>query len=406
MYGLMKMIALTANITLFLAFEFKLKNHKKQVAIRRYYLQKLRLNNVLSFYPMLEMKSEVEIIRTIRKHLPMEVTQNKRPTKSVKNFTDVEKWQALATRDHTADDIFYFSVKTTGIYCRPSCSARPARRENIAFHATCADAEQAGFRPCKRCRPNETTLFKRHIKTIQQVCEIIEHSEEPPTLSELAKSVGMSRYYFHRIFKTIVGITPKAYVIASRAKKIRQHLMSSDTITQAIYDAGFNSNGRFYATATHRFGMTPSEFRKGGSNISICFCITKCTLGAVLIAVSSKGICEISLDKNPALLMRNFQDHYPKADLIDGNHEFEDWAIQKIAFIDTHVMDMDLPLEVRCIAFQQRLWHALNMAAIKFAITPTSVAHKTGNIKTHNTVANACAPSDDKRIIERAVSIN
>src|SRR5262245_19475885 len=200
-----------------------------------------------------------------------------------------EQWEAVKRRDRSAE--FFYSVLTTGIYCRPSCAARLPRRENVRFHASCAEAERAGFRPCKRCRPNEAALAERQAAAVAKACRMIEEAEEMPSLDALAAGAGMSRFHFHRVFKAQTGVTPKAYANAHRAERVRDELTHSDTVTQAIYGAGFNSNGRFYATSTDMLGMTPSEFRAGGNGTAITFAVGECSLGAILVAATHKGVC-------------------------------------------------------------------------------------------------------------------
>ena len=175
-------------------------------------------------------------------------------------------------RDFAADGAFYYSVRTTGVYCRPTCAARLPHRENVAFHASCAEAEQAGFRACKRCRPKEATLAQRQANAVTHACRLIENAEEMPALDTLASAVGLSRFHFHRLFKAITGVTPKVYADAQRAARVRYQLASDVTITEAIYDAGYNSSSRFYASSTKRLGMTPGVFRTGGENTFIHFC--------------------------------------------------------------------------------------------------------------------------------------
>ena len=187
--------------------------------------------------------------------------------------TDHQKWTAVVERDPRADDVFYYSVRTTGVYCRPSCAARLARRENVLFHSSTADAELAGFRACKRCRPNELPLSARRAEAIAKACRLIEEAEDGPDFDTVAKSVGMSRFHFQRVFRTITGLTPKAYALAHRANRVREQLKRSATVTDAIYEAGFNSSGRFYATSERMLGMTPTDFREGGANADIRFAV-------------------------------------------------------------------------------------------------------------------------------------
>ena len=178
--------------------------------------------------------------------------------------SDEARLAAVRGRDGGADGRFVYSVATTGVYCRPSCAARPARRENIAFHADGAAARAAGFRPCKRCRPDEPPLAARHATAIAAACRTIEEAEEAPSLAALAEAAGMSPYYFHRVFKASTGVTPKAYASARRAARLRAGLESGERVTDAIFDAGYGSSSRFYEHAGERLGMTPAAFRDGG----------------------------------------------------------------------------------------------------------------------------------------------
>ena len=178
------------------------------------------------------------------------------------------RWAAVVDRDASSDGKFLYSVKTTGVYCRPSCAARLARPENVQFHATCADAERAGFRPCKRCMPNQPSRVAQHAAKVAEICRLIEDAETVPSLAVLASQAGLSTYHFHRIFKAITGLTPKAYAVAHRSKRVRDELERSDSVTAAIFDAGYNSNGRFYEKSDEVLGMTPSDYRAGGADLS------------------------------------------------------------------------------------------------------------------------------------------
>src|SRR6266545_5475088 len=199
---------------------------------------------------------------------------------------DAARWDAVKRRDRAADGAFYYSVLTTGVYCRPSCASRLARRENVQFHATPAAAEKAGFRPCKRCRPNEPALADRQAKAIAKACRLIERADEMPSLDALAEAAGMSRFHFHRVFKSVTGLTPKAYADGHRARRVRAALTGRGSVTDAIYGAGFNSSGRFYAAASDLLGMTPTDFRAGGSGADIRFAVGQCSLGAILVAAT------------------------------------------------------------------------------------------------------------------------
>jgi AraC family transcriptional regulator, regulatory protein of adaptative response / methylated-DNA-[protein]-cysteine methyltransferase len=301
------------------------------------------------------------------------------------------RWAAVAARDARADGQFYYSVATTGVYCRPSCAARRARPENVRFHATREEAEKAGFRPCKRCRPDQPSLTEQHASTIASICRLIEQSEEPPSLETLAKQAGLSLYHFHRVFKTITGVTPREYAAAHRGIRVRNRLDVSPTVTQAIYDAGYNSNGRFYETSNDVLGMTPSNYRAGGASIEIRFAVGECSLGSILVARSELGICAILLGSDPDALARELQDKFPNAKLIGGDTEFEQLVARVVGFIETPAMGLDLPLDVRGTAFQHRVWQALRKIPAGATLSYTEIANSLGSPKSVRAVAQACA---------------
>jgi AraC family transcriptional regulator, regulatory protein of adaptative response / methylated-DNA-[protein]-cysteine methyltransferase len=306
--------------------------------------------------------------------------------------TEVDpRWQSLVTRDPVADGKFYYSVKSTGVYCRPSCAARLARPENVQFHASWEDAERAGFRPCKRCKPKEPSLLEQHAKTIANICRLIESSDPVPPLEELANHAAMSPYHFHRLFKSITGLTPKGYATAHRAARVRDDLGRSRTVTEAVYGAGYNSSGRFYAQSTKLLGMTPTTFRAGGAGTEIRFAIGESSLGSILIAKTERGVCAILLGDDPETLARDLQDRFPKADLIGGDGEFEQLVSQVVGFIDDPTRRLTLPLDIRGTAFQQRVWQALRDIPPGTTATYTEIAQRIGLPKAVRAVARACA---------------
>jgi AraC family transcriptional regulator of adaptative response/methylated-DNA-[protein]-cysteine methyltransferase len=307
-------------------------------------------------------------------------------------FTKIDpRWSLLATRDPAADGQFFYSVKSTGIYCRPSCAARLPRPENVQFHATCADAEQAGFRPCKRCKPRQSSVSAQHATKIAAVCRLIETSEELPSLAEMAKHAGLSAYHFHRLFKSTTGVTPKAYGAAKRAARVREELKRSGSVTEAIYSAGYNSNSRFYEDADRFLGMTPTNFRAGGADTKICFAVGECSLGAVLVAASDRGVCAIFLADEPETLVRELQDLFPRAQLIGGDAEFEASVAKLIGYVDNPARGLDLPLDIRGTAFQLRVWQALREIPVGSTASYTEVAKRIGAPKSARAVARACA---------------
>ncbi len=307
---------------------------------------------------------------------------------------DDERWEAVQRRDRAADGVFYYSVLTTGVYCRPSCAARRPRRENVGFHTTCAAAERAGFRPCKRCRPNEAALAERQAAAVAKACRSIEQAEEMPSLDTLAKSAGMSRFYFHRVFKAQTGVTPKAYADAHRAKRVREELTRSDTVTEAIYGAGFNSNGRFYATSSDLLGMTPTEFRAGGNGAAIRFAVGECSLGSILVAATGKGVCAIQFGDDPDALVRGLQDRFPRARLIGGDETFERLVAHVVGLIEAPADGFDLPLDVRGTAFQRQVWQALRDIPAGTTASYAEIARRIGRPKAVRAVAQVCASND------------
>jgi len=305
--------------------------------------------------------------------------------------SDEGRWEAVVRRDRSADGLFYYSVWTTGVYCRPSCPSRPALRKNVRFHASCEEAERAGFRACKRCRPNAPGLAEQYAAGVATACRRIETSAEIPNLETLAKAAGMSRFHFHRVFKSITGVTPKAYAAARRAQRVRDELPKRDTVTQAIYDAGFNSNGRFYAQSAEVLGMTPSHFRTGGAGESIRFVLGECSLGSILVAATGKGICAIALGDDPDALLRDLQDRFPKAQLAGGDGDFEKLVARVVGFVEVPMLGLDLPLDVRGTAFQQRVWQTLREIPVGATVSYAQVANRIAAPGSVRAVAQACA---------------
>ena len=306
------------------------------------------------------------------------------------NLND-SRWAAVVARDPKADGKFFYSVRTTGVYCRPSCGSRQAKRENVTFHASIAAAERAGFRPCKRCKPDQAPLAAQHAATIAKICRRIEGAEKIPTLSVLACEANLSPYHFHRLFKSITGLTPKAYAAAHRAERVRRELGRSRTVTAAIFDAGFNSGGRFYATSDALLGMTPTDYRAGGARAQIRFAVGECSLGSILVARSAKGVCAILLGDDPDLLARELQDRFPRAEFIGADAEFEKLVAKIVGFVEAPALGLDLPLDVRGTAFQQRVWQALRKIPAGSTVSYSTIAQRIGAPKSVRAVAQACA---------------
>ncbi|GJE02621.1 bifunctional DNA-binding transcriptional regulator/O6-methylguanine-DNA methyltransferase Ada [Methylobacterium isbiliense] len=304
---------------------------------------------------------------------------------------DAARWAALARRDARADGRFVYSVRTTGVYCRPSCPARAAKPEHVAFHPTCADAEAAGFRPCRRCRPNEPGLAARQAEAVARACRLIEAAETPPALDALARAAGMSLYHFHRVFRRITGVTPRAYAGARRAARLAAGLQEAGTVTEAIFEAGFNASSRFYASASARLGMTPTAYRRGGAGARIRFALGQCSLGAILVAATEAGVCAILLGDDPEALLRDLQDRFPRAELSGGEPDFDATVARVVGLVEApHRARLDLPLDINGTAFQQRVWQALRAIPPGRTATYTEIARAIGEPKAVRAVAQAC----------------
>lgn len=304
---------------------------------------------------------------------------------------DDARWAAVVARDLSARAAFVYAVRSTGIYCRPGCAARRPRRDNTAFFAGPSDARAAGYRPCMRCRPDEDQPDCETADRIAAACRLIEDAEEQPSLSELARATGLGRYHFHRLFKATVGLTPRAFGAACRARRLRERIKHAQTVTAAAYDAGFNSSGRFYAAASAMLGMTPSAYRSGGTGADIRFGVGQCTLGAILVAATEKGLCAIAFGDDPDALVRDLQDRFPAARLIGGDSAFEATMAQAVGLVEAGGARPDLPLDIRGTAFQQRVWQVLRAIPSGETRTYGQVAAALGTLQAVRAVARACA---------------
>jgi len=337
------------------------------------------------------MAAVIEIRPDVNRPLIHSVPPARAAAPAARYASEAARWAAVTSRDAAADGVFFYSVRSTGVYCRPSCAARPAKRENVAFHASCAAAEAAGFRPCKRCKPDQPPLAEQRAALVARACRLIEAGEEMPDLDELARTVGMSRYHFQRVFKAITGVTPRAYAQAQRAARVRTQLAKGGSVTEAIYDAGFNSSGRFYAQSDAVLGMRPSDYRAGGAGEEIRFAVGQCSLGAILVAATAKGVCAILMDDDPEALLHDLQDRFPKAKLVGGDAQFEQWMARVVGLIETPTQGADLPLDVRGTAFQQRVWEALRAIPPGSTASYAEIAARIGAPKAVRAVAQACA---------------
>src|SRR5689334_1766190 len=304
---------------------------------------------------------------------------------------DDPRWARIVARDNTADGHMWYSVSTTGVYCRPSCPSRTANPENVQLHDTLESAKATGFRPCKRCNPDGPSIESENAALVARACRIVEESEEEPSLEVLAAAVGRSPSYFHRVFKAATGVTPKDYAAAHRAAKVRQGLASGSSVTEAIYAAGFNSSGRFYEKSTDMLGMTPSQYRTGGANEEIKFAVGQTSLGAILVASSKKGVAAILLGDDPDKLVRNLQDRFARAHLVGADRDYEALVARVVGFVEAPRIGLDLPLEIRGTAFQRRVWQALQEIPVGATVPYAEIARRIGAPTAVRAVAGACA---------------
>jgi AraC family transcriptional regulator of adaptative response/methylated-DNA-[protein]-cysteine methyltransferase len=300
------------------------------------------------------------------------------------------RWAAVVARDAAADGRFVYSVATTGVYCKPSCASRRARPENVRFHADGAAARAAGFRACKRCRPDGATLAQEQAELVARACRRIESDETLPTLDELARDAGLSPFHFHRVFKRVAGLTPRDYAAAHRARRVRDALPGAASVTAAMHDAGYSS-ARFYADAGALLGMKPGQFRAGGERQDIRFAIAQCSLGALLVAQGARGLCAIALGDDPEALLRDLQDRFPRATLIGGDAAFDAVVARVVGFVESPAAGLDLPLDIRGTAFQQRVWKALRDIPPGTTATYAEIAARIGAPRSVRAVAQACA---------------
>jgi len=261
-------------------------------------------------------------------------------------------WAAFSARDRAQDGRFVGAVRTTGIYCKPSCPARHPKREHVTFYRDAAEARAAGYRACLRCKPDEVG---RDRVAVARAIALIEAAEDVIALDDLAAQVGYAPHHFHRLFKRATGVTPAAYARGLKARRVGQALIEEASVTQAIYEAGYSAPSRFYEGGAKRLGMTPSAWRKGGAGVTIRWTVADTSLGPMLVAATDKGLCRVAFDEDEAALRARF----PKAEIMPGGAALADLAAKVVAAVESPERDQDLPLDVQGTAFQEAIWQAL-----------------------------------------------
>ncbi|MBN8817050.1 MAG: bifunctional DNA-binding transcriptional regulator/O6-methylguanine-DNA methyltransferase Ada [Sphingomonas sp.] len=292
-------------------------------------------------------------------------------------------WTAFERRDRAYDGRFVVAVSTTGIYCKPSCPARHPRREHVSFHRDGAAARAAGYRACLRCKPDEVG---RDRIAVAKAVALIEAAEEAIPLEELASRVGYAPHHFHRLFKRATGVTPAAYARGLRATRVAEALRSEESVTGAIYEAGYSAPSRFYEGGARRLGMTPSAWRKGGAGVTVRWTIADTSLGKLLIAATDKGLCRVAFDEDALSLAR----HFPEAEIVQGGASLATLAARVVESVESPDRDLHLPLDVQGTAFQEAVWQALRDIPPGETRSYAELAAAAGNPKAVRAAGTAC----------------
>jgi AraC family transcriptional regulator of adaptative response/methylated-DNA-[protein]-cysteine methyltransferase len=307
----------------------------------------------------------------------------------VTSAADDARYESVRRRDAAADGTFFYAVATTGVYCRPSCAARLALRRNVRFYATPDDAEAAGFRACKRCRPRGLDDRQLLGDAIARVCAYIDASPNVPALAELAAVAGLSPYHFHRAFKRALGVTPRRYATARRAERLGAHVRSAPRVTDAAYDAGFGSSSRFYEEAGRALGMTPTAFRAGGAGESIRVATLETSLGTIVVAGTERGVCAVRFGDDAIALREALVREFDGATFAEPDAAFEQWVAAVVARVEGDVASPTVPLDLRGTVFQRRVWDALASIPSGERVSYTEVARRIGAPAAARAVARA-----------------
>ena len=310
---------------------------------------------------------------------------------TTEKLNDTARWNAVTAHDRSADRLFVYAVRSTGVYCRPSCPSRRPRRDQVLFFETAADARAAGFRSCRRCRPDGEPAADPWIEKIRRACVYLSNVEGHPSLARLAERLGGSPYHLQRNFRRLVGVTPREYAEACRLQKVKRHLRSSRDVTGAMFEAGYGSSSRFYERAAPKLGMRPSTYRRGGAGMDIRYTIVDSSLGRLLVASTARGVCAVAMGSSDRELERALAREYPAATIAADAGALAKWTKSILAHLAGRQPRLDLPLDVQATAFQWQVWQAL--AAIPFGETRTygDIAAAIGRPRAVRAVARACA---------------
>jgi AraC family transcriptional regulator of adaptative response/methylated-DNA-[protein]-cysteine methyltransferase len=307
-----------------------------------------------------------------------------------------ELWKAVLSRDASRDGSFVFAVRSTGIYCRPSCPARRPRREQVSFFQLPEAAEQAGFRACRRCHPRRAQTADPQIELVRRICHAIdEHDEEPLTLKTLSTETGVSAHHLQRTFKDVMGITPRQYAESRRLDQFKSRVKNGASVTDAMYDAGYGSSRGLYEKSSARLGMTPATYGRGGQGMRIIYTIAGCPLGRVLVAATERGVCSVALGDSDSKLTTSLFAEYPNASI--GSRDtvisasLNLWLGRILEHLDGKSARVELPLDIQATAFQWRVWEELQRIPLGTTRSYQEIAKAIGKPKAVRAVAGACA---------------
>jgi AraC family transcriptional regulator, regulatory protein of adaptative response / methylated-DNA-[protein]-cysteine methyltransferase len=318
-------------------------------------------------------------------------TEMAMPNREEGEFWRARYWDAVAARDRAMDGVFFYAVISTGIYCRPGCPSKRPRRENVVFFRAREAAERAGFRPCKRCKPETTNQPDPNAQLIEKVCRYIDtHSDEPLTLEALGRALGASPFYLQRTFKALTGISPRAYADSRRLHSLKAGLREGHSVTRSLYDAGYGSSSRLYERASAQLGMTPSRYQKQGSGVTIHYTIAPTPIGKMLLAATDRGICSIRFGDANATLERELRSEYPQAEIVREDGRLGD-QVKALRAIIAGENKVTLPLDIQATAFQRRVWEALQAIPRGATKSYSKIAADIGHPKAARAVARACA---------------
>ena len=304
---------------------------------------------------------------------------------------DAGRWRAVMVRDRSADGLFTYAVGSTGIYCRPSCPSRRPHRSRVTFFGSAAEAEQAGYRACRRCHPQTAVAADPWTEKIRRACIYLANVDGHPSLASLARQFGGSPYHFQRIFKRIVGLTPREYAEACRLRRVKRGLRAGAAVTGAMVDAGYGSSGRFYERAAPKLGMSPSAYRRGGAGLDVHYAIVASPPGRLLVAATARGICSIAMAGSDGELARALTREFPAATVKRDRGSLGPWTRAILAHLSGRRPRLDLPIDVQATAFQWQVWQAL--AAIPYGETRSyaDLAKTIGRPSAVRAVGRACA---------------